>query len=136
MSGLWAKLNLKDQPEITVLNAPESFTAELEALGPIRVHQRISEVKTLSFVLAFVVTKAELDKLAAAVVRKAMGDALLWFAYPKGSSTRYQCDFNRDSGWEVLRKSGFDTVRQIAIDADWTALRFRRVAFIKHQAKK
>jgi hypothetical protein len=31
----------------------------------------------------------------------------------------------------VLKKLGFDTVRQVAIDEDWTALRFRRTEFIK-----
>jgi hypothetical protein len=56
MSGLWAKLNLKDQREIAVLNAPDSFAAELKALGRIRVHRRISGVNGLAFVLAFVVT--------------------------------------------------------------------------------
>jgi hypothetical protein len=62
---------------------------------------------------------------------KAEGDALLWFAYPKGTSKNYQCDFNRDTGWSVIRDAGFDTVRQVAIDDDWSALRFRRVEYIK-----
>jgi hypothetical protein len=136
MSGLWAKLNLKDQKEIAVLNAPDSFAGELGTLGRIRVHRRISGVKELTFALAFVVTKSELDKVAAAVVDKASGDALLWFAYPKSTSAKYKCDFNRDSGWDILRKSGFDTVRQVAIDEDWSALRFRRIEFINHRAGK
>jgi len=34
--------------------------------------------------------------------------------------------FNRDTGWDVMRSAGFDTVRQVAIDEDWSALRFRR----------
>jgi hypothetical protein len=133
MSSLWAKLNLKDQREIVVLNAPDTFADELKALGRVRVHRRVSGVKELTFVLAFVTTKGELDKVAAMVVSKASGDALLWFAYPKGTSTKYKCDFNRDSGWGILLKSGFDTVRQIAIDEDWSALRFRRIEFINHR---
>ena len=136
MSGLWAKLNLKDRREIVVLNAPGSFAAELKALGRVRVNRRISGVKALTFVLAFVVTKAELDKVATVVASKASGDALLWFAYPKGTSTKYKCDFNRDNGWDILRQSGFDTVRQVAIDEDWSALRFRRIEFINHRANK
>jgi len=43
----------------------------------------------------------------------------------------YRCDFNRDTGWVALGEIGFEGVRQIAIDEDWTALRFRRVEFIK-----
>ena len=136
MSGLWAKLNLKDQKRVVVLNAPESFEAELTALGQVRVDRRLSEVKQLTFLLAFVVKKAELEKLGAIVVSKAQGDPLLWFAYPKGTSTKYKCDFNRDNGWDTLRKNGFDTVRQVAIDEDWSALRFRRVEFINHKPGK
>ena len=136
MSGLWAKLNLKDQSQIVILNAPSSFVAELKALGHVRVQQRISVVKHLTFALVFVVTKAELDKVATTVVSKASGDPLLWFAYPKSTSTRYKCDFNRDTGWDVLRQSGFDTVRQVAIDEDWSALRFRRTQYINHRPAK
>jgi hypothetical protein len=69
----------------------------------------------------------------AAVLRasKAEGDAVLWFAYPKRTSKRYKADFDRDHGWEVLRAAGFEPVRQVAIDADWSALRFRRSEFVK-----
>jgi hypothetical protein len=134
MNGLWKKLNLKEQQEIVILNAPESLAAKLEVPAPVRVQQRISAVKELTFALAFVLKKKELDKLAAALVTKASGDAVIWFAYPKGTSTKYKCDFNRDTGWDVLRRSGFDTVRQVAIDEDWSALRFRRIEFINHRS--
>jgi hypothetical protein len=72
------------------------------------------------------------DALAAALCPKAQGDAILWFAYPKGTSKKYRCDFNRDTGWAKLGKAGFEPVRQVAIDEDWSALRFRRVDYIKN----
>jgi hypothetical protein len=56
---------------------------------------------------------------------------VLWIAYPKGTSKRYACQFNRDSGWDVIRDAGFESVRQVAIDEDWSALRFRRLAYVK-----
>jgi hypothetical protein len=71
------------------------------------------------------------DALASAVAARTPGDAIVWFAYPKGTSKKYTCDFNRDTGWDALQAEGFDTVRAIAIDDDWTALRFRRVEYIK-----
>jgi hypothetical protein len=51
--------------------------------------------------------------------------------YPKCTSRRYTCDFNRDTGFGALRRLGFDSVRQIAIDEDWSALRFRRAERIQ-----
>jgi hypothetical protein len=65
------------------------------------------------------------------VAKKAKGDAVVWFAYPKGSSKKYKSQINRDNGWAVMGKAGFEPVRMVAIDEDWSALRFRRVEFIK-----
>ena len=66
-----------------------------------------------------------------AITAKASGDAVIWFAYPKGSSKKYTCEFNRDTGWAELAKAGYEPVRQVAIDEDWSALRFRKVEHIK-----
>ena len=96
-----------------------------------RVFRRIEDMKALAFALSFVTQRGELHRLSRKLSAKAAGDAILWFAYPKGTSKKYSCDFNRDDGWEVLRQAGFDSVRQVAIDDDWSALRFRRVEFIK-----
>ena len=78
--------------------------------------------------------KSEVDALAAKVAKRAKGDAVVWFAYPKGSSKKLRCDFNRDTGWDAVKAAGFDTVRAVAIDEDWTGLRFRRTEFIKSRA--
>ena len=126
----FAKLNLKDQTEIVVLNAPASFEPELKALKGITV-RRDTKGGDISFSLAFVTTQKEVDTLGPQVGKKAKGDAIVWFAYPKGSSKKYKSEINRDSGWAVLGKAGFEGVRMIAIDEDWSAVRFRRVEFIK-----
>ncbi len=135
MTSLWDKLNLKDDREVVVVNAPKSFAAALESIPRGRLHLGISAIEEISFALVFVKKKTELDKVSAAVVARATGDAVLWFAYPKGTSKRIACDINRDTGWDVLRASGFDTVRQVAIDEDWSALRFRRTEFINRRAR-
>jgi hypothetical protein len=135
MTTLWDKLNLKEDQEIVVINAPASLAAALKALPRGCVQQRISAIKELTFVLVFVENKSELDKVSAAVIEKVAGNAILWLAYPKATSKRFACEFNRDTGWDVLRASGFDTVRQVAIDEDWSALRFRRTEFINHRSR-
>ena len=131
MSKLFNKLNLKDHREILVVNAPLSFESELAALAGVTVLRDPGKVQTIRFALAFATVQTEVDRLAKLLSAKAEGDALLWFAYPKGTSKMYQCDFNRDTGWSVLKSAGFDTVRAVAIDEDWSALRFRRVEFSK-----
>ena len=131
MSAVFKKLNLKDEPEILVLNAPESFEPELAALESPRVLRDVAQAPEITFALAFVSKQAEVDAISKAVAAKARGDALVWFAYPKGSSKKYKCEFNRDTGWAVLGELGFEPVRQVAIDEDWSALRFRKVEHIK-----
>lgn len=132
MTPLFKKLNFKDQDTIVVLNAPESFNAGMQAMQPFaRVQTGFDAGGAAAFVLAFALTQAEVDAFAAEFSEKTRGDAVLWIAYPKGSSKRYKCDFNRDTGWAVLGRLGFEPVRQVAIDEDWSALRFRRVEFIK-----
>ena len=131
MPTVFEKLNLKLQREIVVINAPASFEPELAALKDVVVLRDVNKAKPVHFAIAFATKQAEVDAISKALAAKAEGDALIWFAYPKGMSKKYQCDFNRDSGWDVLRSAGFDTVRAVAIDKDWSALRFRRVEFIK-----
>lgn len=133
MPSVFDKLNLKEQDEILIINAPPSFEPELRALDGVTVLRDPKKAKQVRFALAFVTRQAEVDSLARTLCGKAEGDALLWFAYPKGTSKKYTCEFNRDTGWNALRNAGFDTVRQVAIDEDWSALRFRRVEYIKRQ---
>lgn len=53
------------------------------------------------------------------------------YIYPKGSSKRYKCNFNRDTGWAALGNLGLEGVRMVAVNEDWSALRFRKVEYIK-----
>ena len=85
----------------------------------------------VAFALAFVKTLAEVERASAELTGSAQEDAVLWMVYPKGTSKKYTCEFNRDTGWESLGRAGYEPVRQVAIDEDWSALRFRRVEHIK-----
>jgi hypothetical protein len=130
-SELFDKLNLKDRREIVVVDAPASLEGELEKLTGVSVHRRIEPRATVEFVLVFATSVAEVKAAARLIAKAALGDAVVWVAYPKGTSKKYTCDFNRDTGWAALGAIGFEPVRQVAIDEDWSALRFRRAGFIK-----
>ncbi|MGO9437427.1 MAG: hypothetical protein ACLPH3_21775 [Terracidiphilus sp.] len=135
MATVFEKLNLKDQREILVLNAPESFIHELAALREVTIHRSLKASNEIHFALAFVTHKKEVDELAGPLIERTSGDAILWFAYPKGTSKKYQCDFNRDNGWDALKSLGWDTVRAVSIDEDWSALRMRRSDYMKAREK-
>jgi hypothetical protein len=128
---IFDKLNLKSLTKILVLNAPQSFEPELAALHGITISRSLRGLGEIEFSLAFVTRQKEVDQLAGSIAKVAKGDPVVWFAYPKGTSKKYQSEINRDSGWQALKQAGFDTVRMVAIDEDWSALRFRRAEFIK-----
>jgi hypothetical protein len=94
--------------------------------GGVTVHRRIRSGSP--FVLAFVRSCAEIERHAARLAASLGGDdPILWMTYPKKSSKRYSSDVGRDDSWQPLGDLGFEPVRQVAVDADWSALRFRRV---------
>lgn len=128
---VFAKLNLKNQTRIVVLNAPASFEPSLTALRGIGILRDLKSASGIEFVLAFVTRQGEVDALARALAKKTEGDSLVWFAYPKGTSKKYRSEINRDNGWQALGKAGFEPVRMVAIDEDWSAVRFRRAEYIK-----
>lgn len=136
MGSVFQKLNLKAQREIVVFNVPASFEPELARLESVRILRNPKKPAGVQFALAFAMQQAELDRLSKILTADSEDDVLLWFAYPKGTSKRYSCEFNRDTGWHIIRAAGFDSVRQVAIDEDWSALRFRRVEYIKASVRR
>ena len=95
------------------------------------VQNSFGAVEKADFTIVFATKQEQVNDAADLIAQYTEGDAAIWMAYPKGASKRYKCDFNRDNGWAKLGALGFEPVRQVAIDDDWSALRFRRVGFIK-----
>jgi hypothetical protein len=136
MTPVFKKLNFKAESAILVVNAPVSFLPEMEAMSAFTEVQVDWPSKTKTgFILGFCQQKVQVDELARLASDYLEGDGLLWIAYPKGTSKKYKCEFNRDNGWAELGKLGFEPVRMVAIDEDWSALRFRRVEFIKKMTR-
>ena len=132
MTPLFKKLNYKEGQTIVCLNAPESFGPPLaEMRSDAAIIQNEKELTTVQFAIVFATKQAEVDHYATLLAPKLEGDAVLWACYPKGTSKKYTCEFNRDNGWQVLGDLGWEGVRMVAIDEDWSALRFRKTAYIK-----
>jgi hypothetical protein len=130
MASVFDKLNFKNQRELLVLAAPPSFEPELRTLSGVSILRDARKAKSIEFAIAFVTKRAEVDAAAKLILPKTDGDVVLWFAYPKGTSKRVASEINRDMGWESLQSAGFETVRLVAVDEDWSALRFRRAAHV------
>ena len=136
MDTVFKKMNFKDSTSVVVINAPISFESNVEAMRDLTTfHRDFLSVDKADFIIAFCTKQTEVDAVAIEASEKLEADGLLWFVYPKGTSKKFKCDFNRDTGWAVLGEQGFEPVRMVAIDGDWSALRFRRVGFIKKMTR-
>jgi len=137
MTPLFKKLNFKDQKTILVINSPASFAAELSEMATFaEIQKEVKETAEIEFTICFLSSKKEIEDFMESVKNKLKGDATIWLCYPKGSSKKYKCDFNRDTGWDKVANYNLEPVRQVSIDEDWSALRFRKVAFIKNITRR
>lgn len=121
-ASLAQKLQIKSG-KLIVLNAPKGYVEQLaKGLKDIAVSSRA--VSQAEAVLLFVNSLAQVEKLAPKAIQAVRPDGLLWVAYAKGTS-KVKTDVNRDRLWEAMQPTGWQPVRQIAIDEVWSALRFR-----------
>jgi len=132
MKKLLERLNYKGQERIAVINAEESFTISLSReLKNVMIDKEIDPRFPYDFVLIFVKSSSEVEFLTPIAIHNLLVDGVLWFCYPKKTSKKYSPDIDRDHGWKALNDSGFHGIRMVAIDDDWSAMRFRNVRFIK-----
>lgn len=125
------KLNVKDLSKpILILNAPKEYQ-EIMSSFDADIHTEIKD-NAYSFVQVFGTSDDQIQTLGFNGIEVLMEDGLLWLCYPKKSSKVYKgLNVSRDTVAPLLAMKGFEPVRQVAIDDDWSALRFRPVSKIK-----
>jgi hypothetical protein len=119
------KLGLKTGMKLAVQMPPDGLAALIGAL-PSGAELSFEATKACALILMFARDKAALVKGLPACKRKLAPGGALWVAYIKGTSV-LKTDINRDSIREYVATIGLDTVSQIAIDDDWSALRLKVV---------
>lgn len=113
---LTGKLQLRPGMTVAVIEPPDGFSLDAAA----------GDVDSAEAVVVFVTSAAQLEARRETLQDAAARGALTWLAYPKAG--QLSTDLNRDRIREGLQASGLDTVRQIAIDDLWSALRLRSAA--------
>ena len=132
MKDLLKKLNYKGNKRIAIINAEDFFLAELiKELNDIIIDREIDQRCPYEFIMVFVRSVAEVKDFAPITLHNLIADGTLWFCYPKKTSKKYADGPERDRGWKSLNDAGFYGIRMVAIDNDWSAMRFRNVKYIK-----
>ena len=133
MQALLKKMNYNGTDAILLLNAPEAFEKEMTNLP--NVYVDINKIDNVSYAVIFVNNSIMVEEAVTQIKEKLEGDVLLWFCYAKKSSKKYRCDIDRDHGWQSVGQLGFEPVRMVAVDEDFSALRFRHVDYIKKMTR-
>lgn len=125
MSELLKKFNVKDQTSMLLWNKPDEFLSVQEEWSKTLDILESPPDEPTDFLLVFVKDRQQLEENKPLIQKNMDPKGLIWIAYPKKTSKKYKSDISRDDFWEGLRDLGLEPVRQIAIDDDWSALRFR-----------
>src|SRR6516165_3328249 len=124
MNPILKKLGFTNQNPVIILNAPEEYS---EIMSEMQTQIYTSIKGKSKFIQVFAKEMSEANKTAKDVIEAFDNDGHLWLCYPKGTSKKYKSDINRTKSWEVFSPFGFEPVTQVAIDDDWTAMRFKPV---------
>jgi hypothetical protein len=112
--SLARKLLIKSGTSVRFLESPQGFAEALEGAEP-------AQGGTSDVVVVFAASRADLDRLGPQGIASVRPGGILWIAYRKGGRS----DLKRETVWEGMRPTGWRPVTQIALDEEWSALRFR-----------
>lgn len=115
------KMHLRASERVLLVNAPEGHAAALEAPSGVEVGT-VAE-GTFDVIHLFVSTRAALEADTPGLKALLKPDGKFWIAYPKGTSKRLSADINRDDIRGYATTVGLQTVAQVAVDDDWSAIR-------------
>jgi hypothetical protein len=111
------KLQIKPNTTVWV-----SDPGQIALLTPMPDGVRESDsMATASTAVLFAQDAAAARELMEANAADVTKPGVFWVAYPKGNTT----DINRDTLWPIIADFGMRPNGQVAIDAKWSALRFR-----------
>lgn len=129
------KLQFKDHGQaVLIVNPPKSYHEVMEYFQG-EVHQH-SVFEEYDFIQVFGIANSELQAAALSVVGFLKNDGLFWLCYPKKNSKVYKgSNCSRETVTGLLASHGYEPVRQVAVDDDWSALRFRKTEHIKKMTR-
>lgn len=113
--AIFKKLHVKDGMQYIIRNAPKEFTFPEHAI-PMNTQ--------VDYVQLFCENTAELRSMMKELELYDTTQSLIWVAYPKKTSKRYQ-DLYRDNLWDLVLPFGYHPVSQVSLDTTWSAIRIK-----------
>ena len=118
------KMYLKNAKSLVVLNGAVHPAAVSQLPGPLI--EAAQGDGGADVVLLFALSRAELDQWFPQALQRLGEKGSLWIAYLKQSAPK-ATDLTRDIISDYAKERGTTGVAMISVDADWSALRLKRL---------
>ena len=119
MSDLQKKLQLKQESKLLILNASPSEIKLFSGLDAVTEPEINSNFNTL---IVFIKTAEEISEWVPKIELYNTSTTMNWLAYPKKAGS-ISTILNRDSTAEQLANWGYEPIRLISLNADWSVFR-------------
>lgn len=123
---LLEKLQLADERNLLIQGLPSSIEKQFVKLAFAKNLTPLLKSKKIDFALVFAINEQQLGAIVREVLPALRPDGKFWVAYPKPGS-KIATTLNRECSWTCITGSGYEMVRDVALDHVWTAVRFKRV---------
>ena len=129
IQSFFEKLQFNDEKNILIQGLPSSIEKQFAKISYSKNVTPLLRSKKIDFALIFAVNQNQLSNILLEVFPALHEESKLWIAYPKTAS-KIASDLNRDCSWQILVDNDYESVRQVALDHVWTALRFKKLESI------
>jgi len=122
---LLEKLQLAEEKNLLIQGLPSSIEKQFAKLAFAKSLTPLLKSKRIDFALIFAVNERQLASIVDEVLPALRENAKFWVAFPK-STSKIATTLNRECSWECITCAGYESLREVALDHVWTALRFKK----------
>ena len=121
--SLLEKLQLKEEKNLLLQGLPLAIEKQFIKFSFSKNVTPLLKIKKIDFALVFAFSQRQLQEILKEVIPALHPEAKFWVAYPKATS-KIASDLCRDANWDYITRQGYESVRLIAVDNLWSAIRF------------
>ena len=118
---------MTDERNLLIQGLPSSIEKQFIKLAFAKNLTPLLKSKKIDFALVFAINEVQLGMIVREVLPALQVDGKFWVAYPKPGS-KIATTLNRECSWTCITGSGYEMVRDVALDHVWTAVRFKKCA--------
>lgn len=120
---VFEKLQLADEKNLLIQGLPSSIEKQFSKISFAKNITPLLKSRKIDFALVFAVNENQLNGILKDVMPSLRDGSKFWVAYPKVTS-KIVTDLNRDSSWNRLTSSGYESIERVELDHVWSAMRF------------